>query len=224
LQKWKRLVHELIAGDDMPSEASFQTLYHATSKLAEEAIRARDRMAAGVSAPSARLGDCFERAVAMRTYQWLEQTRPRAVHSAWFDVKVKRNGQDVAQFDVLLVLKNGILWHLECKTFTTHQKDLDARLFTLQRAGSPLARMAVCVPLLTQHVGESWFARQQELRDQIETHGQPPYLPFTLPGQPADYSWPNSAGEPVARHCHTFEDGLAQLLRDYEPPWARVEA
>jgi hypothetical protein len=76
-------------------------------------------------------------------------------------VPVVRDGQVLAQFDVLLVLKNGILWHLECKTFTTHQKDLDARLFTLQRAGSQLARMAVCAPLLTHHVGEPWPPRHR---------------------------------------------------------------
>jgi hypothetical protein len=217
IQGWRRAIHEAMISPDPESDESLRTIYHSTRNLVDDAVRARSRAESGAVHPAASLGECFEQAVALRTHQWLESRRPRAVHSAWYNVRVGREDRVIAQFDVLLVLKNGILWHLECKTFTTNQKDLDARLFTLQRAGSQLARMAVCAPLLTQYMGEEWFAGQQELRELLEPRGQPPYLPFTLPGQPIAYNWPNSSGTSTACQCPTFEDGLARLLHEYEP-------
>ena len=56
-----------------------------------------------------------------------------------------------------------------------------------QQAGSQLARMAICGPLLTGFVAEAWFAPQHDLRKRIEVSRQFSFIPFTLPGQPESY-------------------------------------
>ena len=191
-------------------------VYHATIKVAQDAARARDR--SDKSPPEARISGAFERAVAARVHAWLDQTKHAAVQSAWRNVEVARRGQTetMAQFDVLLALKNGIIWHLECKSATLELKDLDARILNLQQAGSQLARMAVCVPILTQYANESWFERLQTLRRRIDG-SRIPFVPFTLPNQPAAYSWPDETGTPVVRECPSLEARLHECLRPFEP-------
>ena len=72
----------------------------------------------------------------------------------------------------MLVLKNGILWHLECKSASAKAKDLDARLLNLQKAGSLRAEMAVCGPLLTAFEGTPWFKRQHERAKDFQERGR----------------------------------------------------
>jgi hypothetical protein len=218
LLKWKRSLPPLerIARRDLTADRLFSIVYHATLNLARDAGIARNRAGLPALTP---LGPAFERAVARRVHAWLEAGRHPAVHAAWRGVKIarRRDPQEVrAEFDVLLVLKNGVLWHLECKSFTADLKDLDARLFNLQQAGSQLARMVPCGPLLTGYVEEPWFRAQHELRVRTEERRHLGFIPFTLPGQPDRYDI-REAGVVRILACPTLEDALAGALAAYRP-------
>lgn len=217
IDQWKRALVPLSgAGKGFGENVGMlRSLYHATINLAQAGSRAKGRL--GMSPPEAKISDAFERAVAARIHTWLNETNHPAVQSAWRNVEVAREGRKIAQFDVLLVLKNGILWHLECKSATAGLKDLDARLLNLQQAGSLLARMAVCAPILTQYASERWFEQLQALRDKIETLSRVPFVPFSLPNQPSGYSWPDQNGEPLMRECPSFETRLEHFLRPFRP-------
>ncbi|MBI5758601.1 MAG: hypothetical protein HZA46_08795 [Planctomycetales bacterium] len=228
VERWKRAFVPLISagarskGKDFDevmhslSPGTLSPIYFATINLAQDGARSRDRR--DKSPPEAKISDAFERAVAARVHAWLDRVGHPAVQSAWRNVEVARRGQTepMAQFDVLLVLKNGIIWHLECKSATVELKDLDARILNLQQAGSQLARMAVCVPILTQYATEPWFERLQTLRHRIEG-SRIPFVSFTLPNQPATYSWPDENGTPVVRDCPSLEAKLDFFLKQYEP-------
>jgi len=198
----------------MSEEGVFELVYNQTRGLIRDTVKAHNRAAL---IPIPPIGDAFERAVARRVHAWLEASRHPALHAAWRGVKVasrRAPHQILAEFDILLVLRNGVLWHLECKSFTAEIKDLDARLFNLQQAGSQLARMALCGPLLTGYVREPWFAAQHELRVRIEGRRHLGLIPFTLPGQPERYAL-EEAGVVRTSGCSTLEAALTQAMAGY---------
>jgi len=213
LTKWKasiRIDASAIIADSNALEP-YARAYNASLKLARNAANAKIHEG---TAELERLGDAFERAVIRRTHAWLCAAQHSGIQSAWRQVKIEhqnRPGIAAAEFDVLLVLKNGVLWHLECKSFQAVSKDLDARLLNLQQAGSRIARMAVCGPLLTDCVSEEWFAFQHTLSALCKGPGRPPFIPFTLDNQPRHYQAPN--GSEV--ECPTFEEVLTRLLAPY---------
>jgi hypothetical protein len=220
LRDWKRAIlaplrkRRLEMADD--EDGVFELIYDRTLGLARRAAEARFR---ANQVPLAPLGAAFERATARRMHAWLESTKHPAIHSAWRGVRIAQGDEPdhmKAEFDILLVLKSGVLWHLECKSFTATRKDLDARLFNLQQAGSLLARMALCGPLLTGHAGAPWFASQHALRQQVEARRHIPFIPFTLPGQPAKYTVDE---EHVSRSfaCPALEEALERALQGYRP-------
>lgn len=196
--------------------AQWKALYSQVKNLAAEtAVRIAKRH---VALPAVRLGPCLEQAVARRTWEWLQQGHKREiVQSLWTNVAVQpagARGPSSAEFDVMLALKNGILIHIECKTVTASRKDLQARLQNLQSAGSRLAQMAVCAPLFTEFVDETWFAPLHTLRSKISDAAGFPVIPFTLPGQPPQYETMGTEG--TQRHsCPTFEEALENLLKPY---------
>src|SRR5262249_11028702 len=137
-----------------------ELIYNRTVGVARAGAKERAKQG-----PIDSIGTAFENAVARRVYCWLEAAKHPAVQSAWRNVKVYRGEPDpVAQLDVVLVLKNGLLLHLECKSFTVDLKDLNSRLYVLQQAGSLGARMAVCAPVLTGFAAQEWFSGQHERR------------------------------------------------------------
>jgi hypothetical protein len=220
VRKWKQDVLSPLRKRGLQMSADdagpFELLYNRTLGLAWAAAKERHGAARPAVEP---LGPAFHRAVARRVHAWLEAVNHPAVHSAWRDVKVagRRDPHVVlAEFDVLLVLKNGVLWHLECKSFEADLKDLDARLFNLQQAGSQLARMALCGPVLTGCAGEPWFTAQHDLRLRIEARQRLTFVPFTLPGQPGTYVV-EEVGAPQTFACPTLEETLEGALRIYRP-------
>ncbi|MCS7167718.1 MAG: hypothetical protein RMI91_05560 [Gemmatales bacterium] len=167
------------------------------------------------------LGDEFEVAVARRILRQLNQPQYREiVQSVWLGVRVspQDNPDNVAaEFDVLLVLKNAILLHIECKTGVWDRKDLDARIANLKRIGSLGARLAVCAPMFTTSVPglEPNLQRMHDNRQRLSKHQEIHYLPFTLPDQPRYYTALNEYGEPTQYEIGTFEEALSQFLHQY---------
>jgi hypothetical protein len=203
---------------ELTNEQQWTSQYHATASLIRDAKSAYQRQQ--LQPPATALGRLFEHTVARRLWSWLQANGGAGiVQSAWRNVRVCRSNNlesDVAEFDILLVLKNGILLHVECKTFTVAKKDLDARLLNLQQAGSLLARMAICAPFYTQFAQEDWFQPLHHLRRSVEAAGRLYFLPLTLPGQPKTYRLSEEPGEQELQ-CPSFEEALDRFIDPYKP-------
>jgi len=202
-QKWQRTI-EAAHRARLLNDDRLRDVYSATLNLDNVARRAAGAATGPPAIPAGDgIGASFERAVARRARAWVERTRHTAVQSVWTDVIVARDRtpheQDV-QFDVLLVLTNGVLIHLECKSAEVDVPDLDRRAFRLKEAGSQLARLVVVLPLYASRADEPWAARLQAARSAIEARHLT-VLPFT---------W---AGDPV--EGPTFETELERLLAPY---------
>ncbi len=219
LLRWKSGLKPLQVSCGPPSEGLYKPIYHATVNLAREAREAAARQPPVRRRP---LGPAFERAVVRRVHAYLQARRPGCVQSAWRCVSVANESEPnriVAEFDVLLVLTNGILLHLECKTASdVEQKDLDARLLNLQATGSRLAQMALCIPLYTQFIGEHWAERYHKMRLRMQKTGRFPLVLLTLSGQPCRYQCTDEQGTEQEFDCPSCEDGLQRLLAPYEAP------
>jgi len=164
------------------------------------------------------LGASFERAVIERVCEWVEvgdDAVRRAVTEIWGNVRVARPESDAthAEFDILMVLANGVLLHLECKSFNADLKDLDARLTTLHTASSNLAQMAVTAPVYTQLVDRPWMQTILHFKEKIERLRRIRFIPFTLPGQPEILEYPDGTRESI----ETFENYLQGWLDPYVP-------
>lgn len=196
--------------DQSPDTPS--SLYNATCHL----IKAANRRQISVSQPASHLGKLFEQAVADRLISWLKQwpQAPRVLQSVWSNIRICRVGapdDQIAEWDLVLVLRNGSLCCIECKAFDANRKDLDARLLALQKASSNLADLVVCAPLYTGFTEEKWFTAMRDLKVRMETASRFKFLPFTLPDQPPYYRDPPNPED--RRECPSFEEALEKLLK-----------
>jgi hypothetical protein len=215
------------SGDSLPTITDFaarleskpgllKTVYQATRLFSTRATAAWTKAAEAAGEPSVHLGRAFEHAVTARVLAHL-RSRPDladVVQSAWKNIKVagmRNPTQTQAEWDVVLVLRCGILFCIECKSFDAERKDLDARQRNLLRAGSQ-SEMLVCGPLYTHFAAEPWFPAMHKLREKV---GDRDFLPFTLPGQPEAYSFENERGETESHPCPSFEAALTGRLKPY---------
>jgi len=193
--------------------AEFTNIFHGARDRLRDAPTNAAKTFSRLQGRDRKLGTRFELAVARRIQAWL-RTHGNAfgVAEAWHNVEVcpgKEGGTTVAELDILLLLANGVLLCLECKTYDIGLRDLDARLLSLRRAGSGLARMVLCAPVYTGFADADWAEAVRQKRSKINEETFP-LIGLTLPGQPEccpveQKPWPS------------FEDQLAKLLQDYRP-------
>lgn len=199
---------------------NLSNIYNGTPNLADSAREAAARRASGVVAPTARIGDALERAVARRVRGWQMKQRHPAIQSIWMGAKIARETTPhivEAEFDILVVLKNGILVHLECKSANVETRQVDANTHRLRQAASALARSVVVIPIFAAHSHEPWFGSLHRSRKALEEQfGAQNVLLFTLPGQPEEYEVVVE-GIIEREKCPSFEQGLEALLRPYHP-------
>lgn len=214
-QRWTRTLNQL---RHAMTPQNLRNAYNGTLNLGDAARRAAIRRANQVPQPPARIGDSLERAVARRVLDWLEQNPHPAVQSVWTGVKIARENTPHiadAEFDILIVLKNGILFHLECKSANVESRELEVNTHRLKQAGSQLARSAVVVPIFTRRATTPWFTALHSTRFRLQDQlGRQQVLAFTWPNQPDTYQLPDSE-PPEQIRCDTFENGLTDLLRPY---------
>jgi hypothetical protein len=205
---------------ECPNAQNLTSLYHGTINLAE-----RGRLAAArrqVASPESCIGPAFERAVARRVRQWLDRVQHPAVQSAWAGVCVARESspnRHEAEFDVLIVLKNGVLVALECKTALVNQnhRSLEANFHRLRQATSWLTHPVIVIPIYTRRSQESWFVQQhQSWQEIVERFGPNGVIVFNWPGQPTRYTLANAIS-PETFECPEFETALERLLSSYRP-------
>jgi len=216
-QRWMKTLEQLRYAMTLQN---LNNTYNGTLNLGDAACREASRRANGLTPPAASIGPSLERAVSRRVWGWLQANPHAAVQSVWTRVSIARENSlhlCEAEFDLLLVLKNGILFHLECKSANVEPRELDVNTHRLKQAGSQLARSAVVIPVFTRCAATSWFAALHATRLRLEEQlGRPHVLPFTWPGQPQVYKLPN-ADQPAAFQCQSFEGGLTALLHPYRP-------
>ena len=188
-------------------------VFERTMQLLKQALAAKSAAAAPRREKARAIrGLTFEYMVADRTLRLLA-ARPEwhgVLSEVWHGVElVSQSGKTVAEWDVLLVLRNGVLVNIECKAGVTQPKDLDARTTVIHRGASTLATLWVCSPLPTQFADQRWFETPHEVRAEALAAGRP-HLPFTLAGQPASY---RRAGREFS--CPPFESEFERLFERY---------
>jgi hypothetical protein len=171
----------------------------------------------------------FEAQVARRVFDWLQRNGGYdIVRSAWMNVKVarrnrqrepvaephaggkgkrKRRAQEqeaIAELDILLVLKNAVLLHIECKSGGKSRKDLLARVLTLRQTASLAAQMAVCMPIDTEQIG--WRDKYSANARSLEK-----FKIFFMPFLRTASSLPPHCSVP------TLEQSLDSFLAPYRP-------
>jgi hypothetical protein len=132
------------------------------------------------------IGPIFEKYVAQRVLKWLEtsETAKQVLQSVWTNVSIKRKNESTvhSELDVALVLKNGIIIHLECKSAGAKKKDVDARIANLAKT-SVLSRQYVCAPLYIDFLGHSAYQKiMKEFALNCQRVGID-YIPVDLPTQ-----------------------------------------
>lgn len=191
-----------------PTYKNIESLYQSTlnnSQKARGQLENRDE-------EKTLIGGAFEAAVAKRVVQHLnrhyDKSRTR-ISQVYLNAKINANQRPSsvkAETDVLLVTQSGILLHLECKTFSAEQKDLDARIANLHETGSDLARMSVVMPIFTAYAERDWMEQPLKLYERLSGTRLNP-LPFTLPEQGATLRYREQDISIPA-----FEVGLSKLL------------
>ncbi len=198
-----------------PSDGLLQNIALTSRKMFESATQAMQHHG---TQPQQSLGSLFEQAVAQRTCQFLDNHAQTAgfVQSVWLNTQIGKCGQTqpiVIETDILLVLKNGVLLHLECKSHKADNKDLDARLLNLQNVSSLQARMTICSPCYTTYTDKPWFRLQHEFKTRVESLNAFTWLAFDLAEQPETYTLPDD--EHTQYQCGRFESGLEKLFKPF---------
>jgi hypothetical protein len=167
------------------SESELEAIYNSAHKLSQLAWEQQPKRTPLEDAPD--IGRELEDAVAARLLHWL-QDRPEfaaIVQSVWQNVKICRHTEKEAnqELDVVLMLKNARLFHLECKSFKTSLKEMDASLGVFQRNTTQLATMAICVPSYPEFARDEWCQRLADNVAQMKKWPQFKLIEFTLHGR-----------------------------------------
>jgi hypothetical protein len=199
-----------------------EAVFNGAVNLSERAGQDAARKQAGIAERSEPLGAAFETAVARRVQTWLAKRRDpypivECLWGTWL-AREQSPTESRAELDIALVLANGVILSLECKTFIEKLESLNARLLNLHLTTSRLAQMMICWPFYTECVAEEWFAqiykKIEEIRPSFRTIG------FTLEGQPTDYLVKVlEAGTTTVKTmpCPSFEETLDGIVRRYLP-------
>jgi hypothetical protein len=211
------------------SDGALAGIYNNFRKAGQRASKIASKQFGELTSPvDDKLGNLFHRSVEQRVVAFLNDPHHAEIASrvseVWTDFDIHRLDQydepspeSAANFDVFILLVNGVALHLECKSSLAAEgnkdkfsKDLTSRALRLQRATSTVARMIVCVPLYTGAASEDWC---QEIAGDIEQRlrGAFDYVRFTLPGQPETFPALPERQVPE-QSVPSFEAQLARLL------------
>jgi hypothetical protein len=205
--------------DKVASNEPFGT---ATFGLAMKLLRSADHaLRRGNDAPRQPVGSQFENATANRILALLagnrQLTEPLA--EIWANVSVAeidRPDREIAQWDVLFVLRNGVLVNIECKAGLIEKKDIDARDMNLKKSASLVAATLLCVPMARGHLAGQWFEQQHQLLRRLQSERRD-FIVYCVDGQDVRYS---QQGEVFEWPC--IETGIAKWLDSYRVAGAAV--
>lgn len=176
-------------------------------------IQELDRKNQDPSSSSVDLGGWFECLVFHRVVSFLEK-RPNYTsiikeivgHAKVFGP----SNADALEYDVAIVLVNGIVLNFECKSGTNHKvKDLQSRILAQERSSSRLGKMFVVFPYFP---GSSSFFKYNTLWRELQKFPFINLTPFT----------PQQYAHVGVRQPVFFEKNLDRILRFYLPDFQKV--
>jgi len=171
-----------------------------------------------------RLGSFFEECVAYRLIQFLNERQhfQNVISEIWFNVKIlnplaNASSENVdAELDICIVLKNGILVPIECKTYdTTDEKDFNSRINKLKQAGGLYGRYYVCLPFFP-HVERKIFEQHLNLYKKLTLDMNLQVIAFTeqtFSGYNIEISNPGASNKSLA--VLSFEKNLTGILNAF---------
>jgi len=165
----------------------------------------------GWAVPGETTGERFEKAVLRRVTRFFAH---RPEYAAAIKEIVWGAQIEAAEFDVAIILLNGVILHLECKSGMATVKDMQSRQWTLQSSASRLARMYVVTPFFPELSTEQWFASHYKVWKRHREQGLP-LLTFGPYKHPDPYPVPGSADGHYEQAPPVFEDALDKLMASY---------
>lgn len=171
--------------------------------------------------PEKGVGELFEDWVSWRLFNLVKNQTAwhGSISEIHCGVKISEKaklGKIKAEYDQLIVLRNGILLALESKTGAVPGKEMDARAHNIHQVGSTLARMIVVAPLLTECTDRPWFEYHVRFMKDLQRHGKR-FLPMTIPGQADAYSDMNEDGSFIEQSVPSFEEAMKGEFEKYLP-------
>jgi len=176
----------------------------------------RENQTAGIN-PSdikQRLGFYFEAQVLTRLQHFLAEHNEfeKIISEIWSGLKLTGENKPAiisGEYDIFLLLRNGIGISLECKTFLFEEKDLFARIARLNRRTSILSQQWLVIPFYTEP--EIFNKRMLDNYITLLELGIP-VIPFGRIGQP-DHLIDHKTGEKII--VQNFETALSNKLKIY---------
>lgn len=102
-------------------------------------------------------GDYFEKILIDRVKAKLESTTEHNIIEAYANLKTEKNGQPIAEYDILCVTQKGTIIALDAKTFSFEKKDIDARLYNLEQGSGFYRTFSAIFPYDTADFEKEWF-------------------------------------------------------------------
>ncbi len=102
-------------------------------------------------------GDYFEKILIDRVKHKLETTIGHNITEAYANLITEKDGQVVAEYDILCVTDKGTIIALDAKTFSFEKKDIDARLYNLEQGSGFYRSFSAIFPYNTNDFEEKWF-------------------------------------------------------------------
>jgi len=116
-----------------------------------------DDIIAKLGSPKKKTGDYFEKILIDRIKSKLESTDEHNIIAAYANLKTEKNGQTIAEYDILCVTKKGTIIALDAKTFSFEKKDIDARLYNLEQGSGFYRSFSAIFPYDTADFDQAWF-------------------------------------------------------------------
>ncbi|GAB4331393.1 MAG: hypothetical protein OHK0038_06180 [Flammeovirgaceae bacterium] len=98
----------------------------------------------------------FEHIVIQRVVGLLQSTNHNIIQ-AFANLKTEKNGQQVAEYDVLCVTEKGTILALDAKTFEFENKDIDARIYNLEQGSGFYRKFSAVFPYDFEDIENDWF-------------------------------------------------------------------
>ncbi len=102
----------------------------------------------------------FEEVLARRLIELLDKYENNSINEIYSNVTVFQDNKPIAEFDLLIVTQDGNLISLDAKTFDLEKKDLDARLYNLQKLSGEYGRFIVALPYYTQDIENALYPQE----------------------------------------------------------------
>lgn len=121
-------------------------------------------------------GDYFEKILIDRVKQKLESTTEHNVIEAYANFEIEKDGQQIAEYDILCVTEKGTIIALDAKTFSFEKKDIDARLYNLEQGSGFYRSFSAIFPYDTADFEKEWFKPIKRLPFDLSKRRLPFYI------------------------------------------------